>query len=101
MQNKLSQNDIDDIIVLEELIKEKEAEIEEVSAAKSRAKKKIKVWMADFERANNRQPNQNEKEGVAELYLNHQKLSDLRQDHIDTLEKMKATLNQKVTKVVS
>jgi hypothetical protein len=57
--------------------------------------------MADFERANNRQPNQNEKEGVAELYLNHQKLSDLRQDHIDTLEKMKATLNQKVTKVVS
>jgi hypothetical protein len=101
VQNKLSQNDIDDIIVLEELIKEKEAEIEEVSAAKSRAKKKIKVWMADFERANNRQPNQNEKEGVAELYLNHQKLSDLRQDHIDTLEKMKATLNQKVTKVVS
>jgi len=101
VQNNLTQNDIDDIIVLEELIKEKEAELEAVSASKSKAKKKIKAWLNEFERTYDRQPNQSEKEGMSELYLNHQKLSDLRQDHEDTLEKMKATLNQTVNKVIA
>jgi hypothetical protein len=74
VQSKLTQNDIDDIIVLEELIREKEGEVEQASAAKSRAKKKIKNWMGDFQKTHKRPPNQNEKEGVSELYLNHQKV---------------------------
>ena len=76
VQNKLTQNDIDDIIVLEELIKDREADLEQATAAKSRAKKKIKNWMGDFQKTNRRAPNQHEKEGVSDLYLNHQVVSE-------------------------
>ena len=74
LQRNLSQNDIDDIVMLEELIREKETELEHLTAAKSRAKKKIKNWINDFQKANGRPPNQEEKENVSELYMNHQQV---------------------------
>lgn len=99
VQRNLSQNDIDDIIVMEEMISEKEAELEQAAAAKSKAKKKIKAWMSDFQRIHKRPPNQSEKESVSDLYLNHQKLSEERDHIMAALEKMKTNLHEKVNKV--